>query len=81
MMQDSVEITEVEREARKFARRSIVAATSLSAGTILTSEHLAYKRPGTGISPTDVDLVIGKQLTHNVEEDALITQDDIETTN
>ena len=78
MMQGSVEITDVELEARKFARRSIVANTHLSAGTILKAEHLAYKRPGTGISPTDVNRVIGKHLTQNVEADALITTDLLE---
>ena len=79
MLQGVSEITETEQAAREYARRSIVAATALSAGTVLTEDHLDYKRPGTGVSPADADHVLGKTLKHDLEADALILEQDIET--
>src|SRR2546428_1452063 len=37
-----------ESEIRKVARRSLVAAVDLAAGTVLKKAHLTAKRPGTG---------------------------------
>ncbi len=58
-----------EEEARNSFRRSIVARNSIPAGTVLTREQLHLKRPGTGISPLDMDKVLGKvvrvELTEN----------------
>ena len=50
-------------------RRSIVAAKSLAAGTIISKEHLDYKRPGSGISPSQFRKVLGKKLTQDLHKD------------
>ena len=42
--------------------KSIVARTDLDAGTILTIEHLALKKPGTGLPPAELPL-IGRHAT------------------
>lgn len=47
---------------RREARRSIVLTRDLKAGTTLSMEHLTFKRPGTGIAPKYLDIVIGKQV-------------------
>lgn len=50
-------------------RKSIHAARSLSAGTIISFDDLIMKRPSNGISPYDEDIIIGKTLKMDVEAD------------
>ena len=40
-----------EAATARAARKSLVAACDISAGTVLGAEHIAAKRPGTGIPP------------------------------
>lgn len=61
-----------ENEARKYARRSIVAARDLEQGQTLDRDDVECKRPGTGISPEKLSEVLGKELAEPVEEDELI---------
>ena len=63
---------EEEAKKEKF-RRSIVAATTLEKGTVLSEEHLEYKRPGTGIPPNEYAFVVGRKLTQDLEEDSLFS--------
>ena len=62
-----IEPGEKELEMRKIARRSIVAAKPIRAGETITAEHLAFRRPGTGLSPAMVDLVIGTTAISDVQ--------------
>ena len=55
-----------------IARKSITAAREISQGEPLTEENLTVKRPGTGISPTQWDHVIGKKAPRDFREDELI---------
>ncbi|HMP51260.1 MAG TPA: N-acetylneuraminate synthase family protein, partial [Candidatus Melainabacteria bacterium] len=64
-----------EREVAKVARRSLVAAESLPEGTKLAREHLLFRRPGTGLPPTHLELVLGKTLTRKVDKGQLISLD------
>ncbi len=52
-----------------IARKSIHLASDLSEGHILTERDLRMKRPGTGISPMEMDRVIGKKLRMNMAKD------------
>jgi len=72
MTREGKEMMESEKPARTYARRSIVAARPLKAGTIISMEDIDFKRPGTGISPTVVDTVLGKTLLCDLAADALI---------
>lgn len=67
-----------EYEQRKNMRRSIVSAGFIEKGTILTREHLTFKRPGTGFSPQEVHQVIGHRTVKDIEGDVLIRKEDIE---
>jgi N,N'-diacetyllegionaminate synthase len=49
-----------ELKNRPIGRRSIVAARPIAAGEIFSTENLAIKRPGTGLSPMRWDEVLGK---------------------
>lgn len=63
-----------ELKNKEVARKSIVAATVIKKGELLTEENLTVKRPGTGLSPMLWDEVIGTYATKDFEEDELITR-------
>lgn len=64
-----------ERDSRKYARRSLVATRDLPAGTVLDASMCVPKRPGTGVSPRYLDLVIGHPLANDVREDDVLDWD------
>lgn len=59
-------------------RRSLIAARPLVAGHILGPNDLDAKRPGTGIPPSDLHLVVGQRLTRDIAPDETILPADIE---
>ncbi len=67
---------ETEKTARSFARRSLVSTSKIPAGTIITEKLLIAKRPGTGISPKYLDMILGKKVKRAINEDQTITWDD-----
>jgi len=68
---------ECEKESRKQARRSIVAKLDIKKGEILTPDKVTFKRPGAGISPADLDKVLGRKVSNNITVDELIHWDDL----
>ena len=63
----------LERDAFMYARRSVTSKTRIPAGTTVTWDMLTYKRPGTGISPKHMDLVVGRVARQDIPEDTTIT--------
>lgn len=63
---------------RQIFTRSLVARQALPAGTVLTREHLAIKKPGTGLSPDRLEEVVGRRLRRAVDADQLLAAEDIE---
>ena len=63
--------------ARLNARRSIVIAKNLPAGHVVTEADITYKRPGTGVSPLHWDEVIGMRTKKALNEDDVLTWDDL----
>ena len=61
-----------EEEKKPKFRRSVVAGRYLEKGHSLTSEDLAFKRPGTGIRPDEVHYVVGRTLKKDVSCDELV---------
>jgi sialic acid synthase SpsE len=57
---------------RNIARRSLVAAQDIPAGTTLNYEHIAIKRPGNGLPPSMRGYVIGRTAREDIPEDSLI---------
>ncbi|TWT42413.1 N,N'-diacetyllegionaminic acid synthase [Phycisphaerae bacterium RAS1] len=49
--------------------RSIVAASDLPKGTVLRPEHLAFKRPGSGLRPHEAGRLLGQTLAQSVAAD------------
>ena len=64
---------ECEQVSRNQARRSIVAKVAIKKGEILTREKLTFKRPGTGISPSMLDFVLGGIALEDINEDDILT--------
>jgi N-acetylneuraminate synthase/N,N'-diacetyllegionaminate synthase len=61
-----------------IARKSIHLKIGLTSGTLIKSEHLVMKRPGDGISPMNIDKVIGKTLIIDAPEDYKLNWEDIQ---
>ncbi len=55
------------------ARRSIVAARAIPAGTPIEREMLTVKRPGFGIKPKFIDTLVGRKASVDIDEDEVIT--------
>ncbi len=68
---------EAELPARNYARRSIVLAESMKKGEVITEEKLTTKRPATGISPIHYDLIVGKKIFADKEEDDILKWEDL----
>lgn len=64
-----------ESSARRHARRSIVSTKDIKRGEVITEEVIAFKRPGTGISPARIDEVLGKKANVDIPEDTLLDFD------
>ena len=63
MLGDGVKVPRPDEiDVRAVARRSVVLATALPAGTVLRREHLQLRRPASGIPAAEFDTVIGQRL-------------------
>lgn len=70
---------ESELLSRQNARRSLVSACVIPAGTKITNEMLTAKRPGTGISPVERPRVVGRTAVRDIDEDVTLTYDMLDT--
>jgi sialic acid synthase SpsE len=61
-----------EELAIKNARRSLVAKNKIRKNQIIKVEDLTWKRPAFGISPKDIDNVVGKTSNSLIEEDDIL---------
>ena len=66
---------EEAQEMYTKARRSIVAARAIPAGTRVTLDMLTVKRPGYGIKPRMLDAVVGRVARVDIDEDEILTWD------
>ena len=64
-----------EKNTAMVARKSIVAAIDIKSGTKITKKMLAIKRPGTGLMPSQLDSLIGRQSRMDITTDTLISID------
>ena len=68
-------VLDCELTPRREARRSLVLTRDMKAGEVIKKEDLMPKRPGTGISPIYTDIVIGRKVLMDLEEDTILTWD------
>jgi N-acetylneuraminate synthase len=65
-------------ELRRTFTKSVVARIDLQAGTVLQAEHLAVKKPGTGIPAARLPELIGRRLKRQIAKDELLSEDELD---
>jgi len=66
-------LTVAEEENKKAARRSLVTRVDIPAGAVITEEMLDIKRPGNGIEPKYINLIIGRRAKETIGSGEVIT--------
>jgi sialic acid synthase SpsE len=69
------EPAESEVNTAEVARRSLVAACDISAGTVVEENMISILRPGTGLPPSMYSHLIGRTARNDVEGGILLTFD------
>lgn len=80
MMASPVDKDELSRELaplRGLFTKSVVARVDLPAGTTLRAEHLAVKKPGTGIPAARLPELVGCRLIRSVRADEPLVEADL----
>ena len=70
-------VSESEETKKTKFRRSVVVKHDLPKGHILRDEDLTSKRPGTGIPPDQLHMLIGQALQVDKEADTLMKWEDV----
>jgi len=65
-------VFECEEDTRKYDKRSIVSACDIPKGTQITRDMLICKRPGTGIAPKFINIIVGRIAQEDISEDTII---------
>jgi len=71
-------VGEAELQKRAKFRRSAVAARALPGGHVMTDRDMEFKRPGTGIPPSDARKIVGRRLKRDVTADEELAWGDFE---
>ena len=66
-------ILKEEIEVKKVSQLSLVAARLIKKGEIICSDALSEKRPSTGISPMEIDNIIGKIAIKDIKNNEILT--------
>jgi sialic acid synthase SpsE len=64
---------EEREEMYANARRSLVAARAIPAGATIERDMITVKRPGFGIAPKHLEIVVGRPARTDIEEDDILT--------
>lgn len=59
-------------DMKKIFEKSIVAADDIAAGTVLSEDLFAYKKPGDGISASEYKNLLGKKTKQAITKNAMI---------
>jgi N,N'-diacetyllegionaminate synthase len=70
--------TRLENENKIWATKSLVLKKVIKKGSVLQENHLTAKRPGTGISPSFINHLIGRVVNKDIDVDALLKWEDFE---
>lgn len=66
-----------EKKNIDIARKSLHINTSLKSGETLKEEHIICLRPGNGISPMDIEKIIGLKVKNNLDPYSKLTLTDL----
>jgi sialic acid synthase SpsE len=73
-----IQVTASQREVRQLSRASLVAACDIGPGQEITPQMLIAKRPGDGICPMEIDLLIGRRARMPIPRDTALSWDAID---
>ena len=68
---------EIEKKNVYGMRRSIVAKKDINEGDLIIENMLTFKRPSSGLSPKNIDAILGTYAQKNISMDTLIQWTDI----
>lgn len=71
--QEEKTVLPCELVPRREARRSLVLTRDMKKGEIIRETDLIAKRPGTGISPVYEEIVLGRPVLKDLQEDTVLT--------
>jgi N-acetylneuraminate synthase len=80
MLRSPVDKDAVARELeplRELFTKSVVARADLEAGTVLRREHLAARKPGTGIPARELPELLGARLLRDIKAGELLDPADV----
>ena len=66
-----------EQPIRALVRRSLVIRRDVEAGKVLTSDDLTSKRPGGGISPSELGAVLGRRASRGLRAESVLSWEDL----
>jgi len=69
--------TRSEQDVMKVARRSIVARRDIAEGEVIAPDMIDFKRPATGLAPSKLSLVLGRQAIRTIRADEAIRNEDL----
>jgi len=67
--------TKSEGKNLNLVRKSIVAKEKIEKGTEITEKMLDFKRPGTGIKPSEIDEIVGKKAKITIQKNEILKTD------
>lgn len=65
-----------EVKNRRNNRKSIICVRNMKKGDLITNEDIDIKRPGSGILPKYKEMLMGKRVNRDIEEDTLLQWSD-----
>lgn len=75
---DKDKMAENMSQMRSMFSKSVAPAMALPAGTILETEMLTLKKPGTGIPASELKDIVGRRLLRDVDPRKLLIKEDFE---
>ncbi len=66
------------RDMKNIFEKSLVSSRRLEAGTVLCTDDICVKKPGTGIPAAELENMLGRKLAVPVEDDSLFKLSDFE---
>jgi len=70
--------SESEIKNIEIARKSICINKDMKSGEVISKDDISIKRPGNGISPMKIDVIIGKKLVKNINSDSTLKWEDVQ---
>lgn len=71
------EVSPEELDMKQFSRKSLVTVRDIVVGEMIKEQDIVLKRPGTGVTWRDRNLVIGKTALKPLSADTIIHMDDL----